>query len=180
MRGNDGLVLVVVTQTEDTIFTQRFIIRSSDVGPSNCVMISKGMGVTSVLTPTHDLFEAVGMHVPESLIETFDPTRPGIVRLHRHPLLLALALWATAHVVPNGDLAHVLLFGSFAGFAVLGPRLIDRRKRCEISRDWDILAAKVKAAAPLPLPLPRLATGLALYLLLIAAHPMLFGVSPLP
>jgi hypothetical protein len=26
--------------------------------------------------------------------ETFDPARPGIVRLNRHPLLLALALWS--------------------------------------------------------------------------------------
>jgi uncharacterized membrane protein len=111
--------------------------------------------------------------------ETFDPARPGIVRLNRHPLLLALALWAGAHVVPNGDLAHVILFGTFCGFAVLGPRLIDRRKRREMGKDWDALAARVKAAAPLPLPLPRLVTGLALYLLLIAAHPLLFGVSPL-
>jgi uncharacterized membrane protein len=112
--------------------------------------------------------------------ETFDPARPGIVRLNRHPLLLALALWATAHVVPNGDLAHVILFGTFSGFALLGQRLIDRRKRHQMGKDWDALAAKVKGAAPLPLPLPRLVAGLALYLLLIAAHPVLFGVSPLP
>ncbi len=49
-----------------------------------------------------------------------------------------------------------------------------------MGKDWNALAAKVKGAAPLPLPLPRLVTGLALYLLLIAAHPLLFGVSPLP
>lgn len=112
--------------------------------------------------------------------ETFDPARPGIVRLNRHPLLLALALWGTAHVVPNGDLAHVILFGTFTGFALLGRRLIDRRKRREMGKDWDALAAKVKGAAPLPLPLLRLVTVLALYLLLIAAHPLLFGDSPLP
>ncbi len=110
----------------------------------------------------------------------FDPARPGIVRLHRHPLLLALALWAGAHVMPNGDLAHVILFVTFSGFAVLGARPIDRRKQRDMGKDWDALAAKVKAAAPLPLPLPRLATGLALNLLLIAGHPLLFGVSPLP
>ena len=109
----------------------------------------------------------------------FDPGRPGIVRLNRHPLLLALALWAAAHAMPNGDLAHVSLFGTFTGFALLGQRLIDRRKQREMGKDWDALAAKVKAAAPLPLPLPRLATGVALYVLLIAAHPLLFGVSPL-
>jgi uncharacterized membrane protein len=117
--------------------------------------------------------------------DTFDPARPGIVRLHRHPLLLALALWATAHVVPNGDLAHVILFGTFAGFAILGQRLIDRRKQRELGADWHRLSARVGNAALLFVPisrdgLARVAAGLALYLLLIAAHPLLFGVSPLP
>ena len=49
--------------------------------------------------------------------ETFDPMHPGLVRWTRHPLLLALALWAAAHIVPNGDLAHAILFGAFAAFA---------------------------------------------------------------
>lgn len=95
MRGNDGLALGVVTQIEDTIFTQRFIFRSSDVGPSNCVMISKGMGVTSVSTPTRDLFEAVGMNVPEGMIEdeltsnrTFLGIAVAIATLLRHDGML--------------------------------------------------------------------------------------------
>ena len=37
-------------------------------------------------------------------------------------------------LVPNGDLAHVILFGTFAGFALLGQRLIDRRKRREMGK----------------------------------------------
>ncbi|MBA3910756.1 MAG: hypothetical protein C0524_12955 [Rhodobacter sp.] len=117
--------------------------------------------------------------------EMFDPARPGIVRLHRHPLLLALALWATAHVVPNGDLAHVILFGTFAGFAMLGHRLIDRRKRREMGADWDRMRAEVRKSPLIALRFSRdvvvrVAAGLALYLLLIGAHPLLFGVSPLP
>jgi uncharacterized membrane protein len=47
----------------------------------------------------------------ENRNETFDAARPGVVCLHRHPLLLALALWAAAHVVLNGELAHAILFG---------------------------------------------------------------------
>lgn len=116
--------------------------------------------------------------------DRFDPARPGIVRLTRHPLLLALALWSAAHVVPNGDLAHVVLFGSFAGFALLGGRLVDRRKRRELGADWDRLRAKV-AAAPLVRGASvetglRLVAGLGLYGLLVWLHPVLFGVSPLP
>ena len=115
----------------------------------------------------------------------FDPLRPGIVRWTRHPLLVALALWSGAHVVPNGDLAHVILFGTFAGFAILGGRLVDRRKRRELGLEWQHLRATV-ARAPLMswsvsrgLTL-RLLAGVALYATLLWAHPLLFGVSPLP
>jgi uncharacterized membrane protein len=118
--------------------------------------------------------------------DAFDPARPGIVRLTRHPLLLALAIWAFAHVVPNGDLAHGLLFGTFAVFALVGGRLVDRRKRREMGEDWTHLDAARKAA-PLPPPprswpglVLRLALGVALYLGLLWLHPWLFAVSPLP
>ncbi len=116
---------------------------------------------------------------------TFDPARPGIVRLARHPLLLALALWATAHVVPNGDLAHVVLFGTFAAFAVIGGRLVDRRKRRELGADWGRLRAEMARSAPIRrlvghADLLRLVAGLVLYLLLIGLHPWAIGVSPLP
>jgi uncharacterized membrane protein len=116
--------------------------------------------------------------------DRFDPVRPGIVRWSRHPLLLALALWATAHVVPNGDLAHVTLFGTFAVFAALGGSLIDRRKRREMGVDWQRLATET-SAAPLRLSVSRdvaarIAAAAALYAALIWLHPILFGVSPLP
>ena len=40
---------------------------------------------------------------------SFDPGRPGIAGITRHPLLLAITLWALAHMVPNGDLPrHVV------------------------------------------------------------------------
>ena len=39
----------------------------------------------------------------------------------RHPMLLGLLVWALAHLAANGDLTSVVLFGSFAAFAVLAP-----------------------------------------------------------
>jgi uncharacterized membrane protein len=115
----------------------------------------------------------------------FDPARPGIVRWSRHPLLAALALWAAAHVAPNGDLAHVILFGTFAVFALLGGRLIDRRKRRGMGAEWQPLRRAVAGAPLLPLrasggTLARLLAGIALYAALLWVHPVLFGVSPLP
>lgn len=35
-----------------------------------------------------------------------------------HPMLMALMIWAFAHLLANGDLASVLLFGSFLAYAV--------------------------------------------------------------
>lgn len=118
--------------------------------------------------------------------QDFDPARPGVVRLTRHPLLVALAVWAFAHIVPNGDLAHVILFATFGVFALFGRRLVDIRKRREMGENWARLDAARKAAALLPPPRSwrglwlRLALGTGLYLTLIALHPWLFGVSPLP
>lgn len=117
--------------------------------------------------------------------ERFDPNRPGIVGLMRHPLLLALALWAGAHLVPNGDLAHVILFGTFAVFAGFGGRLVDRRKRREAGDDW-LRMREAVSSAPHLMTWPtmdtslRLVAGLALFGGLIWLHPYLFGVNPLP
>lgn len=117
--------------------------------------------------------------------DQFDPARPGIVRLSRHPLLLALTLWAAAHVVPNGDLAHVILFGTFAAFALLGGRLFDRRKRREMGPEWQRMRDRVLDGPFLCLPASwqrlatRIAIGIGLYVALLWLHPWLFGVDPL-
>lgn len=118
--------------------------------------------------------------------QDFDPTRPGLMRWMRHPLLVALALWAFAHLVPNGNLAHVLMFGLFGAFAIVGGRLIDRRKRRGMGAEWARLDAARRAGPLLPRPAQplgaalRLAAGIGLYWGLIELHPLLFGVSPLP
>ncbi|WP_322896191.1 MULTISPECIES: hypothetical protein [unclassified Yoonia] len=92
---SDQLPVGVVTQFDDTIYTQRFVLRRDDVGPSNCVMISQGMGATTVPTPTSDLFAAVGMPVPEGMIEdelisnrTFLGLAVAVATLLRHDGML--------------------------------------------------------------------------------------------
>lgn len=115
--------------------------------------------------------------------DRFDPASPGIVSLTRHPLLLALGIWSAAHILPNGDLAHVILFGTFAGFAMLGGRLVDRRRQREMGQRWhDLRAALSECPASLSLTadtLLRLAAGLMLYAGLIWLHPLVIGVDPL-
>jgi uncharacterized membrane protein len=124
---------------------------------------------------------------------SFDPARPGIAGIMRHPLLLAISLWAAAHMVPNGDLAHAILFGLLAVFGVVGMAALDRRRR----REWGeavwaersaktslfpfsaLLSGRLRLSELAPNPV-RLAAALALYLSLLAMHPALIGVSPLP
>ena len=118
--------------------------------------------------------------------DSFDSKQPGIVRLTRHPLLVSLVLWSFAHMLPNGDLAHVLLFGAFGSFALLGQRMIDRRRRREMGPRWQATLSEVAETAPLtaaaemPNLVVRIAAAAALYAGLIGLHPWLFGVSPLP
>ena len=117
----------------------------------------------------------------------FDPARPGIIRWMRHPLLVALALWAGAHLVANGDLVDVILFGIFAGFALLGMRLVDRRKRREMGEgDWITLRQQIAAGPFIPRPgwwwklSVRMSFAAMAYLTLLVLHPVVLGVSPLP
>jgi uncharacterized membrane protein len=50
------------------------------------------------------------------LVAAYVPSR--IRTAVRHPLLTALMIWAFGHLLANGDLASLLLFGSFLAFAV--------------------------------------------------------------
>lgn len=117
----------------------------------------------------------------------FDPARPGIVGITRHPILWSFALWAFAHIVPNGDLVSLIMFGGFGLFAVAAMSLVDRRKRRELGEQWSRLAAGT-SVLPLARGLPRrwpqgtlaatLLGGAALYGLLLWLHPLLFGPDP--
>lgn len=72
----------------------------------------------------------------------FDPARPGIAGLTRQPLLWSLALWSGVHLLPNGDLAHLMLFGPFLILALVGMPMVERRRRREIgAADWQRLTA---------------------------------------
>ncbi|MBB5517041.1 putative membrane protein [Rubricella aquisinus] len=44
----------------------------------------------------------------------------------RHPMLMGTALWAISHLIVNGDVASIILFGGILIWAVLEIRLINR------------------------------------------------------
>lgn len=95
---------------------------------------------------------------------------PGRIRsAMKHPMLAAVKLWAFAHLLSNGMLADVLLFGGFLAWAVLDRISLKRRTQ-----------AAPAAPAGRCNDLIAVVAGLALYALFIAwAHLRLFGVSPL-
>ncbi len=53
-------------------------------------------------------------------------SRGVLVHRMRHPMLWGVVLWAVAHLLVNGDLASVLLFGGIGAWAVLEMVLINR------------------------------------------------------
>lgn len=112
----------------------------------------------------------------------FDPRKPGLLRWVRHPVLAAFFLWSGAHLVVNGDVAHVAMFGSFAAFALMGLRIVDRRRRREMGDEaWQQTVAQMRAA-PISRPkttLLRVAGALTAVVVLILLHPWFAGVGVL-
>lgn len=99
---------------------------------------------------------------------------PGRIRtMARHPMLLAVKLWATAHLLANGTLIDVLLFGTFLLWAVADRISAKRRPVAE--------AHEVPGAPPGPMnDAIALVGGLVVYaLVLLWAHRWVIGVSPL-
>lgn len=67
--GGDQLLTGVVIQIDDTIYTQRFVLRKDDLAPSSCVVVSQGMKGEVINTPTRDLMTAIGVTLPEGMVE---------------------------------------------------------------------------------------------------------------
>lgn len=96
---------------------------------------------------------------------------PGrLKRAAKHPMLLAVKFWALAHLLANGNLADVLLFGGFLIWAVA-----------------DRISMKHRVQRPLPGAPPSpmndviaVVAGLGIYLLFVFwAHAWLIGVAPM-
>jgi uncharacterized membrane protein len=52
----------------------------------------------------------------------------GMTRITRHPFLWGVAVWAAAHLLSNGRLADIILFGGLLILAVFGPLSIDAKR----------------------------------------------------
>ena len=75
----------------------------------------------------------VGM---ESTLAQGSDIARGIVRISRHPFLCGIALWALVHLVLNGNLASLVLFGSFLVLSVGGTTSIDAKRKRTFGAQW--------------------------------------------
>jgi len=86
----------------------------------------------------------------------------------KHPMILGVKIWALAHLLANGDLASVLLFGSFLVWAV-GNRIACKR-RGDPRYDNPVIRNDIIAA---------ISGSLFWIWFIIQGHRLLFGVSPI-
>lgn len=100
---------------------------------------------------------------------------PGHIK-HRlkHPMLAGVKIWAFAHLIANGDLGSILLFGSFLAWAVIARISAKRR---------DVAAQHGGTAAPAGFrnDVIAIVIGTVVYVAFVLwLHPLLIGVPVLP
>lgn len=83
----------------------------------------------------------------------------------RHPMLIGILIWASVHLLANGDTRGTLLFGSFLGYALLDLLSVLQRdavKRFEPSARYDLIAV---------------VAGVIAAVAVMTLHRLLFGVA---
>ncbi len=85
----------------------------------------------------------------------------------RHPMLVAVKIWALAHLLANGDAGGMLLFGSFLAWAVYDRIAVNKRGDLGAPRISSFTRADGVA----------LAVGTLAYVAMIFLHPLLIGVA---
>jgi uncharacterized membrane protein len=110
----------------------------------------------------------VALMLPAVILVVASYLRGRIYTTLKHPMLAGVKLWAAAHLIANGDLGSIILFGSFLGWAV-----------------FDRISLKGRAdpgAPPIPVggignDLIAVAIGVVAYLALaFVFHPVVIGV----
>jgi len=143
------------------------------------------------------LLVVLGMATPnpmavggEKLLMADEPAR-GIHRVTRHPFLWGVAVWAFVHLIVNGDVASLVLFGSLLVLVFVGMISIDAKRKKACGQHWDSYAAAtsiipfqaIKEGRNTPViaefKVWQLVVALVLYLAVMHFHQAWFGVSPL-
>ena len=111
------------------------------------------------------------------LIAAYIPRNHFKMRL-KHPMVLSVKVWALSHLLANGNLADLVLFGSFLIWAVLNFRSARARERAQVQNS--------DANEEAPLKPNLLATLIALFggmglwaVITFVLHAKVVGVAPM-
>ena len=129
----------------------------------------RASGMWEIWTPPTALKHlTAALMLPAVILVVASYIRGRIYTRLKHPMLTGIKLWAAAHLLANGDLGSIILFGSFLGWTV-----------------FDRISLKHRAdsgAPPIPVGGPgndliAVAVGIVAYLALaFAFHPVVIGV----
>lgn len=116
----------------------------------------------------------------------------GMLRITRHPVMWGIALWGVLHLLARGDAASLVFFGGFTVLALGGAWAQDLKKRAQLGAGWQTYEA-VTSFVPFAALIGgrtrlrfaeigwwRIAAGLVGYAVVLALHPLIFGVDPWP
>ena len=118
--------------------------------------------------PTAFKHITVALMLPAIILVVASYIRGRIYTTLKHPMLTGIKLWAAAHLLANGDLGSIILFGSFLAWAVFDRISLKRRPDA--------------GAPPIPVGGPgndmiAIAVGAVAYVALaFAFHPVVIGV----
>ena len=110
----------------------------------------------------------LALMLPAAILVVAAFMRGHIYTTLKHPMLAGVKLWAAAHLLANGDLGSIILFGSFLGWAVFDRISLKRRSDA--------------GGPPIPVggwgnDMIAVAVGTVVYLALaFAFHPVVIGV----
>lgn len=150
--------------------------------------------VTIVTAPLGLFLVLAGLASPNPMSVSIRPdVAPGaITSVTRHPVMWGFLLWSVGHLVPNGDLRSLILFGGLSLFTLAGLLMLDRRARKRLGDDWAPMsrthsmipfAAILKGHNRLPIDRPMIVSAaiavVVTWWLLAGGHAALFGADPL-
>ena len=130
----------------------------------------RATGMWEIWTPPTALKHlTVALMLPAVILVVASYIRGRIYTRLKHPMLTGIKLWAAAHLLANGDLGSIILFGSFLGWAVFD--------RISLKHRTDSGAPPIPVGGP-GNDLIAVAVGVVAYLALaFAFHPVVIGVA---
>jgi uncharacterized membrane protein len=110
----------------------------------------------------------VALMLPAVIMVTASYIRGRIYTTLKHPMLAGIKLWAAAHLLANGDLGSIILFGSFLAWAVID--------RISMKHRTDAGGPPIPVGGPMNDAI-AVAVGIVAYIALgFAFHPVVIGV----